>query len=67
MIVILADDPHVHWEGEVMEFRLTYEGILLAESVRSAEVRRARAEHKQEIRKKLHPQLKRLWEISPFL
>ncbi len=38
MIVILADDPHVHWEGEVMEFRLTYEGILLAESARSARV-----------------------------
>jgi hypothetical protein len=50
-----------------LEFRLTYQGILLAETNRSGEVRRARADHKHEVRKKLHPQLKRLWEMHPYL
>ena len=50
-----------------MEFRLTYQGPLLADTNRSAEVRRARATHKQEIRKALHPQLKRWWAMSPYL
>lgn len=50
-----------------MEFRLTYEGQLLAETNCAGEVRRARADHKQEIRRAFHPQLKRLWEISPLL
>lgn len=64
---LLRDDPHVDWEGEGLEFRLTYEGPLLAETLRSGEVRKARADHKQIIRKKLHPQLKQLWAISPYL
>lgn len=45
-----------------MEFRLTYEGLLLGASRSNT-----RAEHKHEIRKRFHPQLKRLWEISPQL
>jgi hypothetical protein len=44
-----------------MEFRLTYEGALYSETNRSGEVRRARADHKHELRKAFHPQLKRLW------
>jgi hypothetical protein len=50
-----------------VEFRLTYEGILLAESNRDESVRRARAEHKHSIRKYLHPQLKQWWQMSPYL
>jgi hypothetical protein len=50
-----------------MEFRLTYQGLLLAETTRSGEVRRARANHKHEIRKAFHPQLKQWWSISPYL
>lgn len=41
-----------------MEFRLTYEGELM---------HRSDANHKHEIRKVFHAQLKRLWQISPDL
>jgi len=64
--VLLRDDPAVDWEG-YMEFRLTYEGPLHSESVRDSAVRAKRAKEKQEIRKQLHPQLKRWWNISPYL
>jgi hypothetical protein len=40
-----------------MRFRLTYEGRLLGSSAN-----KPRAEHKQEIRKVFHRQLKRLWQ-----
>jgi hypothetical protein len=50
-----------------MEFRLTYEGPLRSDTCRTDRVRAARRKEKQEIRKQLHPQLKRWWEISPFL
>ena len=50
-----------------MEFRLTYEGPLYSETNRNGEVRRARADHKQELRQAFHPQLKRLWEAMPSL
>ena len=42
-----------------MEFRLTYDGQLMA--------RGGGADHKHEVRKVFHKQLKRLWEIHPFL
>jgi hypothetical protein len=45
-----------------MEFRLTYEGPLLA-----ANTRNRRSAHKHEIRKALHPQLKQLWQATPHL
>jgi hypothetical protein len=44
-----------------MEFRLTYEGILLGASRTDT-----RAQHKHGIRRRFHPQLKRLWEVSPL-
>jgi hypothetical protein len=43
-----------------MEFRLTYAGLLMGSSSANP-----RAKHKQEIRQKFHPQLKRLWEAHP--
>lgn len=49
-----------------LKFRLTYQGQLLSETNRG-KLLDARARHKHEIRKSLHPQLKRLWEISPNL
>jgi hypothetical protein len=49
-----------------VEFRLTYQGLLLAES-QKASAQNARATHKQEIRKWFHPQLRRFWEIHPYL
>jgi hypothetical protein len=45
-----------------MEFKLTYEGGLLGSSRTNT-----RATHKHEIRRKLHPQLKRLWKLTDFL
>jgi len=41
-----------------MEFRLVYEGPLLAQG--------AKAAHKWEIRRALHPQLARLWQERPL-
>lgn len=47
-----------------MRFRLTYSGLLLS-SGNDAEHKKA--DHKHELRLAFHPQLKRLWEITPFL
>lgn len=61
--VVLLDDPYNDPdEGTLLEFRLTYEGPLLA-----ATANNTRIEHKHDIRKVLHPQLKRLWDIVPHL
>ena len=49
-----------------MQFRLTYQGLLLAETSKG-ELLRARASHKHEIRKVFHLQLRRLWETHPAL
>lgn len=62
---MLRDDLHVDW-GDAVEFRLTYQGLVLAET-NKGELKNARATAKQEIRKKFHHQLKRLWEITPYL
>jgi hypothetical protein len=45
-----------------MEFRLLYEGELLSTGNRNT-----RPEHKHQIRKQFHPQLRRLWMVSPNL
>ena len=51
-----------------MEFRLTYEGLLFATQKDPVSGQAdARAEHKRDIRRKFHVQLKRLWEINPYL
>lgn len=51
-----------------MEFRLTYEGLLFStqNSPLGGQVD-PRAKQKQELRKVFHLQLKRLWEINPYL
>lgn len=55
---VVVYDPSFDPGRRGMEFQLTYEGLLLAcDSDR-------RVDHKHEIRKHLHPQLKRLWEID---
>ena len=54
--------------AEDVEFRLTYAGPLYATQREPAPLQADnRAGHKHEIRKIFHPQLKRLWEITPFL
>lgn len=45
-----------------MEFRLTYEGVLLG-----ASKNQTRASHKHEIRRVFHRQLRRYWESHPYL
>ena len=67
-----SEYPHVsHWETEryceqefegfPLEFRLVYQGQLLAEASKS------RAKHKHEIRKKIHHQLAELWKTHHAL
>lgn len=56
------DDPDIDFREGAMQFRLTYEGPLLG-----AGRNNTRADHKHVIRGKLHPQLKRLWDVSPWL
>lgn len=56
--IVLMDDPYFDQEGSSMQFRLTYEGKLLANGP---------TQHRHEIRKELHPQLRRLWTVLPSL
>jgi hypothetical protein len=64
---VIVNDPTVDLEYDDLEFRLTWKGKLLSGQDRSGRVAAARAKDKQEIRKALHPQLRRLWEGSPYL
>lgn len=51
-----------------MQFRPTYQGPLLATQKDPVSGQKdARADHKHEIRRQLHPQLRQLWAIHPFL
>jgi hypothetical protein len=59
-----ADLNHDPDDGDGMEFRLTYEGILLGHHEARGN---NRADHKHEIRKKFHPQLRQLWKVNPVL
>jgi hypothetical protein len=63
----LRDDlTWVDGEGNGMEFRLTWEGMLL--STNSGNLHKpARRDKKHEMRQKFHPQLKHLYEITPIL
>lgn len=63
---VLRDDPYVDWGAHGMQFRLTYEGEVLADTNKGKKAL-GRADHKMEIRKKLHPQIRRLYELNPFL
>ena len=60
------DDPHRQMEDAPhMEFRLTYSGPLFSTANDSKLAKRA--DHKHDLRMAFHPQLKRLWEVTPFL
>ncbi len=60
--VPLWDDPDYDPDRDYMRFHLTYEGLMLASNKT-----KTRADHKQDVRKYFHKQLKKLWEIQPFL
>ena len=66
---VQKNDPYYNSdEGEGVEFRLTYEGPLLATQKDPVSGQAdARADHKRNIRRIFHLQLKRLWEINPYL
>ena len=67
--VILKSDTYVDTdEGSGVEFRLTYEGLLHATQRDPVQNQRdPRADHKREIRRIFHLQLRRLWEVNPYL
>jgi len=67
--VTLASDPYNEPEnGDFMEFRLTYDGPLYATQKEPLGGQADnRAGHKHDLRRVFHNQLKRLWEITPFL
>ena len=66
---VLIEDPyHQPEDGDSMEFRLTYEGPLYAtqrDPIRTQPD--PRTGHKHDIRRVFNLQLRRLWEITPFL
>lgn len=67
-----AFQEEIHWRYSdsepnedgafVVDFRLVYQGNLLASGNR-----KPRSPHKQQIRRYFHKQLKRLWELNPAL
>jgi hypothetical protein len=67
--VVLIDDPYNRPEdGAHMEFRLTYNGALYSTQGDPPEHQKdKRAGHKHTLRRVFHKQLKRLWEITPYL
>lgn len=66
---MLLDDPYNEPEGgSFTEFRLTYDGPLRATQRDPVGGQpSAHLENKHDIRRVFHQQLKRLWEITPFL
>lgn len=64
--IVICDDPYVDWKEGTLQFRLTYEGPLLADTNNGKKVA-GRARNKQDIRKAFHPQLRRFWDIHPVL
>lgn len=58
----IRNDPDYDAWGDVVQFRLTYEGVLQGASRNDT-----RGTHKHEVRKAFHPQLKRLWNITKHL
>ena len=65
--VLFDSNPYVDpFEDAAMRFRLTYAGPLYSTgNDPNGEV--GKVDHKHHIRKAFHPQLKRLWDIVPFL
>jgi hypothetical protein len=62
--IVLASDPYVDPDREAtMELRLTYDGDLFADPLDQEK----RIDHKQELRKTFHRQLRTFWQVQPFL
>jgi hypothetical protein len=63
---LLDDLTFADGEGISMEFRLTWEGVLLATNSGN-QYKLTRKDYKHKIRQSFHPQLKRFYEITPYL
>lgn len=62
---VLLHDPEADpSDGANMQFRLVYHGELRSSG---NDAKNGKADHKHDIRMKLHPQIKRLWHVTPFL
>jgi len=62
-VVVLKSDPYIDPDdGPGMDFHLTYEGKLLGSSSANP-----RAKHKHELRRVFHRQLRRYWDVHPYL
>lgn len=57
--IVYRADSDFERTGDILKFRLTYEGVLYGASNGNK-----RGAHKQAIRRYFHPQLKQLWESS---
>jgi len=57
---VLLADPDIDPEASTVKFRLTYAGQLLAAGSNN------RVDHKHEVRRVFHPQLRRYWNHHPF-
>jgi len=60
--VVITQDIYNQPEEPFVQFRLTYDGPL-----RSTQRKKPSAEERHDLRRKFHAQLRRLWEINPFL
>ena len=66
--LVFDDDPWARIEDAAfMEFRLTYAGPLYSTANDSETKAVKRSDHKHDLRMAFQPQLKRLWEVTPFL
>lgn len=65
--LIFKSDPNLDPDRGTMRLRLTYDGPIFSYSKSDRGMDEKRAKHKQELRKRFHPQLKRWWEVNPFL
>jgi hypothetical protein len=57
--MVIRRDPECEEMRDTMEFRLTYEGVLLSTGNKS------RPKHVHDLRRRWHPQLRRLFDIHP--
>jgi hypothetical protein len=69
-VVVFEDQNHAPEVAVLMEFRLTYEGELLStqgEARDGQPLKRKLKENKHRLRCAFHTQMRRLWDITPFL
>lgn len=61
-VMVVRSDPDIERGANDVQLRLTYQGVLLGSNSNST-----RVNHKHELRKCFHRQLKRFWEVHPSI